>query len=39
MDGVWFQSVEQKVGMDEAIEHDKNAWRNFTINGFLEMPY
>ena len=21
MDGVWFQSVEQKYGMDEAMEH------------------
>lgn len=31
MDGVWFQSIERKFGMDEAIEHDKNAWRNFTV--------
>ena len=44
MDGVWFQSVEQKFGMDEAIEHDKNAWRNFTvieanrIKKFLYLP-
>ena len=22
MDGVWFQSVEQKLGMDEAMYHD-----------------
>lgn len=44
MDGVWFQSIEQKFGMDEAIEHDKNAWRNFTvveanrIKKFLKLP-
>ena len=44
MDGVWFQSIEQKFGMDEAIEHDKNAWRNFTvieadrIKNFLHLP-
>lgn len=44
MDGVWFQSIEQKFGMDEAIEHDKNAWRNFTvieanrIKNFLKLP-
>lgn len=30
MDGVWFQSIERKLGMDEAIEHDRNAWRRFT---------
>ena len=28
-DGVWFQSVEQKSGMDEAIYHDEEAWRRF----------
>ncbi len=44
MDGVWFQSVEKKFGMDEAVEHDKNAWRNFTvaeakrIKQFLKLP-
>jgi len=44
MDGVWFQSVEQKFGMDEAIEHDENAWRRFTvveanrIKKFLKLP-
>ena len=26
MDGVWFQSVEQKYGMDEAMAHDAAAW-------------
>ena len=44
MDGVWFQSIEQKYGMEEAIEHDKNAWEIFTkieakrIKEFLELP-
>lgn len=44
MDGVWFQSVEQKYGMDEAIAHDENAWRRFTvleakrIKKFLKLP-
>lgn len=31
MDGVWFQSVEEKFGMDEAMIHDANAWRRFTV--------
>ncbi|MBQ9979732.1 MAG: hypothetical protein IJP23_01545 [Oscillospiraceae bacterium] len=30
-DGVWFQSVEQKLGMDEAMHHDREAWRRFTV--------
>lgn len=30
LDGVWFQSIEEKYGMDEAMLHDKNAWRKFT---------
>jgi hypothetical protein len=44
MDGVWFQSVEHKFGMEEAIEHDENAWRRFTvieanrIKQFLNLP-
>ena len=29
-DGLWFQSVEKKHGIDEAIEHDKNAWAVFS---------
>ena len=43
-DGVWFQSIEQKFGMDEAIFHDKEAWRHFTvieakrIKKFLKLP-
>ena len=44
MDGVWFQSVEHKFGMEEAILHDENAWRVFTvleanrIKAFLGLP-
>lgn len=44
LDGVWFQSIEQKEGMDEAIFHDKNAWRRFTetearrLKNFLNLP-
>lgn len=44
MDGVWFQSVERKFGMKEAIYHDEEAWRRFTviearrIKEFLKLP-
>lgn len=44
MDGVWFQSVEQTRGMDEAMHHDAEAWRRFTvieakrIKQFLNLP-
>ena len=44
MDGVWFQSVERKCGMDEAMYHDAEAWRRFTvieakrIKAFLNLP-
>lgn len=31
LDGVWFQSVEDKFGMDEAMFHDKRAWERFTV--------
>lgn len=31
MDVVWFQSVERKYGMDEAMYHDAEAWKRFTI--------
>lgn len=43
-DGLWFQSVERKDGMDAAMEHDINAWRKFTvieaqrIKEFLGLP-
>ena len=44
MDGVWFQSVEKKYGMDEAMVHDVNIWSQFTvieakkIKAFLGLP-
>lgn len=44
MDGVWFQSVEQKYGMEEAMFHDIEAWKRFTvtearrIKEFLKLP-
>jgi hypothetical protein len=44
MDGVWFLSIEEKLGMAEAMEHDENAWRAFTtieaarIKKFLNLP-
>lgn len=44
MDGVWFQSVERKYGMEEAIYHDREAWKSFTviearrIKQFLGLP-
>lgn len=44
MDGVWFQSIESKLGMDAAMEHDAEAWRRFTvieakrIKDFLGLP-
>ncbi|MDD6209394.1 MAG: DUF6125 family protein [Bacteroidales bacterium] len=44
LDGVWFQSIEAKHGMDEAMEHDRNVWRKHTeiearrIKSFLNLP-
>ena len=44
MDGVWFQSVEEKFGMEEAMYHDTEPWRRFTviearrIKAFLHLP-
>lgn len=44
LDGVWFQSIENECGMEEAIFHDKNAWERFTvieakrIKDFLILP-
>ena len=44
LDGVWFQSIEQKLGMDEAMLHDARAWERFTviearrIKKFLGLP-
>ncbi|MGQ9678227.1 MAG: DUF6125 family protein [bacterium] len=30
-DGLWFQAVENKFGIDVAIELDREAWRRFTV--------
>ena len=30
-DGLWFQSIERDRGIDEAIHHDMEAWRKFTV--------
>lgn len=44
IDGVWFQSVERKFGMDEAIFHDEEAWKRYTVleakrvKQFLNLP-
>ena len=44
MDGVWFQSIETKLGMDATMEHDCNARERFTvikanrIKTFLHLP-
>lgn len=44
MDGVWFQSIEQKYGMDEAMKHDAEVWKRYTvieamrIRQFLKLP-
>lgn len=44
LDGVWFQSVEQTRGMAEAMYHDAEAWKRFTvieakrIKTFLRLP-
>lgn len=44
MDGVWFQSIEEQYGMDEAMKHDEAIWRRFTriearrAKDFLELP-
>jgi len=44
MSGIWFQSVEQKFGMDEAVIHETNAWKNYTVaeakraKAFLSLP-
>ncbi len=29
LDGVWFQTVEQSAGIDEAMDRDEEAWRRF----------
>lgn len=30
-DGLWFQSIERERGIEEAIHHDIEAWRSFTV--------
>jgi len=30
-DGLWFQAVEQRYGIDTAIDVDRDAWRHFTV--------
>ena len=30
-DGLWFQSIEEKYGMDVAIDMDREAWKKFTV--------
>jgi hypothetical protein len=30
-DGLWFRAVEEKFGMDAAMELDKKAWEKFTV--------
>lgn len=43
-DGCWFLSIERKRGMPEAMEHDANAWKQFTqiearrLKEFLGLP-
>lgn len=32
IDGTWFQSVENDLGMDAAIHHDYEAWKRFTVS-------
>ncbi len=31
IDGVWFQSIEQKYGMTEAMYHDCEAWKRYSV--------
>ena len=44
MDGLWFQSVERKFGMKEAMDHNCKVWGDFTkieaqkIKSFLRLP-
>ncbi len=44
LDGVWFQSLEKKLGMDAAMEHDVEVWKVFAelegrrLKAFLRLP-
>ena len=31
MDGLWFQAVEQRYGMDTAIAMDRHVWEQFAV--------
>lgn len=31
MDGVWFQSIERAYGMEDAMYHDVEIWKQFTV--------
>ncbi len=31
LDGLWFQSIERKYGIEEAIFHDGEAWKRYTV--------
>ena len=43
-DGIWFQSVEKRWGMEEAMYHDVEIWKKFTVvealklKNFLHLP-
>ena len=43
-DGIWFQSVEKRRGMEEAMYHDVEIWKKFTVvealklKKFLHLP-
>ena len=43
-DGIWFQSVEKRWGMEEAMYHDVEIWKKFTVvealklKKFLHLP-
>ena len=36
-DGIWFQSVEKKHGMEEAMYHDVEIWKKFTVVEALKL--
>lgn len=44
LDGLWFQSIESKYGIQEAVVHDENAWKRYSqiearrIQKFLGLP-
>ena len=36
-DGIWFQSVEKRWGMEEAMYHDVEIWKKFTVVEALKL--